>query len=120
MAQAVSQAGAGTALALFSLYGAIVLSCRLSHQGGQHLGADFRNYAALVLVVPGTVFLFAGAMWMVGETGASKTLVIEEIDNALETLKPKPPIAARGCQGAIAERPARPEAAIPPPYWPVT
>ena len=80
-----------------------------------------RNYAALVLVLPGTVFLFAGAMWMVGETGASKTLVIEEIDNALETLKRKPPIDGRGAfKAGKLSRPARPEPAIPPPCWPAT
>ena len=77
-----------TALAVFSLYAAIVLflgACLLI--GVQHLGANLPDYAALVLVLPGTLFFFAGAMWMAGETGASRTLVIEEIDNALERLE---------------------------------
>jgi hypothetical protein len=79
-----------TALAVFSLYAAIVLfvgACLTI--GLQHLGLDLPDYAALALVLPGTLFLFAGAMWMAGETGASRTLVIEEIDAALESLKNK-------------------------------
>ena len=55
--------------------------------GVQHLGADLPDDAPLALVLPGTLFLFAGAMGMAGETGASRTLVIEEVDNALESLK---------------------------------
>jgi Protein of unknown function (DUF2721) len=79
-----------TARAVFSLYAAIVLfvgACLII--GLQRLGADLPDYAALVLVLPGALFLLAGAVWMAGETGASRTLVIEEIDNALESLTKK-------------------------------
>jgi hypothetical protein len=80
-----------TALAVFSLYAAIVLfvgACLVI--GLQRLDAGLPDYAPLALVLPGAVFLLAGALWMAGETGASRTLVIEEIDNALERLKSKP------------------------------
>ncbi len=80
-----------TALAVFSLYAAIALfvgACLII--GLQHLGADMPEFAALAFVLPGAVFLLAGAIWLAAETGASRTLVIEEIDNALASLKNMP------------------------------
>jgi hypothetical protein len=76
------------ALAVFSLYAAIVLfvgACLAI--GLQHLGADLPDFAALAFVLPGAVFLLYGAVGMAGETGASRTLIIEEIDNALASLR---------------------------------
>ena len=55
--------------------------------GLQHLGLDLPDFAALALVLPGAVFLLGGAMGMAGETGASRTLIVEEIDNALASLR---------------------------------
>ena len=77
-----------TAHAVFSLYAAIVLfvgGCLII--GLQHLGADLPDFAALALVLPGALLLLGGAIGMAGETGASRTLVIEEIDSALASLK---------------------------------
>jgi hypothetical protein len=77
-----------TALAVFALYAAIVLfvgACLLI--GLQHLGLDLPDFAALALVLPGAVFLLGGAVGMAGETGASRTLIVEEIDNALASLR---------------------------------
>jgi hypothetical protein len=55
--------------------------------GLQHLGANLPDFAALILVLPGAVLLLGGAIWMADETSASPTLVIEEIDNALASLR---------------------------------
>jgi hypothetical protein len=77
-----------TALAVFSLYAAIVLfvgACLII--GLQHLGVDLPDFAALTLVLPGAVLLLVGALGMAGETGASRTLIVEEIDNALASLR---------------------------------
>ena len=77
-----------TALAVFALYAAIVLfvgACLLI--GLQHLGLDLPDFAALALVLPGAAFLLGGAVGMAGETGASRTLIVEEIDNALASLR---------------------------------
>jgi hypothetical protein len=76
-----------TALAVFFLYAAIVMfvgACLII--GLQHLGANLPDFAALILVLPGAVLLLGGAIWMADETGASRTLIIEEIDNALGSL----------------------------------
>ena len=76
-----------TALAVFLLYAAIVLfvgACLII--GLQHLGLDLPDFAALALVLP-AVFLLGGAVGMAGETGASRTLIVEEIDNALASLR---------------------------------
>jgi Protein of unknown function (DUF2721) len=79
-----------TARAVFALFAAIVMfvaTCLVI--GLQHLGAALPDYAALVPVLPGAVLLLAGAVWMGAETGASRTLIIEEIDNALLSLRNK-------------------------------
>jgi hypothetical protein len=77
-----------TALAVFALYAAIVLfvgACLVI--GLQHLGLDLPDFAALALVLPGAVFLLDGAVGMAAETGATRTLIVEEIDNALASLR---------------------------------
>jgi hypothetical protein len=76
-----------TALAVFSLYAAIVMfagACLII--GLQHLGAGLPDFVVLALVLPGAVLLLGGAVGIAGETGASRTLIIEEIDNALASL----------------------------------
>jgi hypothetical protein len=40
--------------------------------------------------LPGAALLLDGAVGMAGETGASRTLIIEEIDNALAGLRKDP------------------------------
>jgi hypothetical protein len=76
-----------TALAVSSLYAAIVLfvgACLII--GFQHLGAALPDWAPLACVLPGTLLLLGGAVWMASETHASQMLVLEEIDNALSRL----------------------------------
>lgn len=77
-----------TALAVSALYAAIVLfvgACLII--GFQHLGAALPDWAALAFVLPGTLLLLGGAVWMASETHASQMLVVEEINNALLRLE---------------------------------
>ncbi len=82
----------GAALAVFFLYAAIVMfvgACLVI--GLQHLGVALPDYAALILVLPGALLLLLGAIGMASETGASRNLLIEEIDSALLSLQSKAP-----------------------------